>query len=272
MDTGDAGAAAVCLTLRRNAPAGDCRHWTSGVKMSVELPLAEEITAVFARATRLLLTEDTVAHALRLITDAATVAIPGALGAGVSLIDGSGLRRTTAASDAVVAAADALQYKLGEGPCITAWASGETVVVEDMASDERWRRWAPAAADLGISASVSCPLLSGGLALGAVKIYSDGAQNAGAGAVRLAELFAEQATLFVVHSQAREAARTLSERLQESLAQRDAISMARGLLMARNGVDEEAALRDLMTLSRRSGKPLALVAAELLATAAPLDN
>lgn len=51
--------------------------------MSVDLPLADEITAVFARATLLLLTEDTVSHALRLITDAATAAIPGAIGAGV---------------------------------------------------------------------------------------------------------------------------------------------------------------------------------------------
>jgi GAF domain-containing protein len=240
--------------------------------MSVELPLADEITAVFARATKLLLTEDTVSHALRLITDAATAAIPGAIGAGVSLINGSGLRHTTAASDAVVAAADALQYELGEGPCITAWASGETVRVEDLASDLRWPRWAPSAADLGISSSVSCPLLSGDLALGAVKVYSDGGHPFHDGTVRLAEIFAEQATLFVIHSQSREAAGTLSNRLQESLAQRDIISMAKGVLMARNGTGDDEALRVLISLSRQTGKPLARVAAELLAAASPREN
>jgi GAF domain-containing protein len=240
--------------------------------MGVELPLADEITAVFARASALLLTEETVAHALRLITDAATAAIPGAMGAGVSLINSSGLRQTTAASDAVVAMADALQYELGEGPCLTAWASGETVVVENLAMDGRWKRWSPAAATLGISSSVSSPLLSGGMALGAVKVYSDGGAFAGNGTVRLAELFAQQATLFIIHSHAREAARTLSDRLQESLAQRDTISMAKGLLMARNGTSDDAALRDLMTLSRQAGKPLALVAAELLAAARPFEN
>jgi hypothetical protein len=154
--------------------------------MSVELPLADEITAVFASATGLLLTEETVAHALRLITDAATEAIPGAVGAGVSLINSSGLQQTAAASDAVVAVADALQYELGEGPCITAWASGETVVVEDVSLDRRWKRWSAAAAELGISSAVSSPLLSGGLALGAVKVYSDGRPFAGQGVVRLA--------------------------------------------------------------------------------------
>ena len=240
--------------------------------MSVDLPLADEITAVFARATRLLLTEDTVSHALRLITDAATAAIPGAIGAGVSLIDGSGQRQTAAASDAIVAAADALQYELEEGPCITAWAIGETVLVENVASERRWPRWAPAAAALGISSSVRCPLLSGGLALGAVKIYSDGGRPMGNGSVRLAELFSQQAALFVIHSNAREAARTLSDRLQESLAQRDTISMAKGLLMARNRSTDEAALRNLMMISRQTGKPLVQVAAGLLAAARPSEN
>ncbi|MET3949313.1 hypothetical protein [Arthrobacter sp. UYEF36] len=78
--------------------------------MSVELPLAEEITAVSAQATRLLLTEETIAHALRLITDATTTAIPGAIGAGVSLISRSGqldlitLSRQTGKPLALVAA------------------------------------------------------------------------------------------------------------------------------------------------------------------------
>lgn len=239
--------------------------------MSVELPLAEEMTAVFARATRLLLTEETVAHALRLITEAATVAVPGARGAGLTLIGHSGERQTTAASDEVVAAADSLQYELGEGPCITAWASGETVVVADLANETRWLRWVPAATTLGISSSVSSPLLSGGSAVGAIKIYFDGAQPLDPETVRLVNLFAEQATLFVIHSLAREAARTLSDRLQDSLAQRDTISMAKGLLIARNGGTEDAALRSLMALSHGAGKPLVQVAGDLLAAANPAE-
>lgn len=237
--------------------------------MSVELPLAEEITAVFARATRLLLTEETVARALRLITEAATAAIPGAMGAGLTLMTSSGERQSAAASDAMVAHADALQYHLGEGPCLTAWASGETVVVPELASETRWPRWAAAASDLGISGSISSPLLTGDIALGAVKIYFDGGKPFDPGMVRLVDLFAEQATLFVIHSQAREAALTLSERLQESLSQRDTISMAKGVLMARDGSGEEEALRTLMVHSRRSGRPLVQVSAELLAAAEP---
>ena len=237
--------------------------------MSVGLPLADEVTAVFARASRLLLTEDTVAHALKLITDAATAAIPGAAGAGVSLLDGSGHRRTAAASDGAVHQADALQYELGEGPCITAWASGESVLAGNLDADHRWPRWVPAAAALGVSSSVSSPLLSGGTALGVVKVYARHGDPFGPGTVRLLELFAAQATLFVVHVQAREAARTLSERLRDSLAQRDTINMAKGLLMARTGDGEDGAFRQLMALSSQARKPLVQVAAELLASARP---
>lgn len=237
--------------------------------MSVDLPLAEEITAVFAHATRLLLTEETVAGALRLITEAATVAVPRARGAGLSLIGNSGERQTAAASDGVVAAADSLQYELGEGPCLTAWASGETVVVADLAGEARWPRWASAATALGISSSISSPLLRGGAALGAIKIYFDDAKPLDSETVRLVGLFAEQATLFVIHSLAREAAQALSDRLQDTLAQRDTISMAKGLLIARNGGTEDAALRSLMALSRGAGKPLVQVAGDLLAAANP---
>lgn len=237
--------------------------------MSAGLPLADEITAVFARASRLLLTEDTVAHALKLITDAATAAIPGTVGAGVSLLDSSGQRRTAAASGTGVHEADALQYELGEGPCITAWASGKSVLTGSLDTDHRWPRWAPAAAALGVSSSASSPLLAGGTALGAVKIYARDGDHFGPETLGLLELFAAQATMFVVHVQAREAAQTLSERLRDSLAQRDTINMAKGLLMARTDDGEDGAFRQLMALSSQARKPLAQVAAELLASAKP---
>lgn len=237
--------------------------------MSAGLPLADEITAVFAKASRLLLTEDTVAHALKLITDAATAAVPGAIGAGVSLLGNLGQRRTAAASDASVQEADALQYELGEGPCITAWASGQSVLAGNVDADHRWPRWAPAAAALGVSSSVSSPLLAGGAALGVVKVYGRPGNPFGPRTVHLLELFAAQASLFVVHVQAREAALALSDRLRDSLGQRDTINMAKGLLMARTGDSEDGAFRQLIALSSQSRKPLVQVAAELLASAGP---
>jgi len=232
--------------------------------MDTDLPLAEELAAVFARASRMLLTEETVSHALHLITDAAVAAIPGAMGAGVSLMKTTGQRLTAASSGTIVSRADALQFELGEGPCLAAWATGEPVVVSDVPSDRRWPAWSAAVAPMGIGSVASSPLVAGTTAVGAVKVYASDLDHFADHAVRLLALFAEQASLFVVHAQAREAAAVLSDQLQHALFQRDTISVAKGLLMARDNIGEDDAFRTLIAMSRRSGDTLHETAAALI--------
>ena len=77
-------------------------------------------------------------------------------------------------------------------------------------------------------------------------------------------LFAGQASLFVVHAQAREAAAVLSQQLQHALFQRDTISVAKGMLMARDKTGEDDAFRTLIAMSRRSGETLHETAAALV--------
>jgi len=57
--------------------------------MPADLPLAE-LSAVFARMSGLLLSEETVSTAVRLVTSLAADTIPGTAGAGVTLIDEAG--------------------------------------------------------------------------------------------------------------------------------------------------------------------------------------
>lgn len=84
--------------------------------MDTELPLTDELAAVIARFSNVLLTEETVFSALKLITEAAVLAVNDAAGAGVSLLDTSGNRSSAASTSPLVAQADALQYELGQGP------------------------------------------------------------------------------------------------------------------------------------------------------------
>jgi GAF domain-containing protein len=234
--------------------------------MVVGLPLADELAAVFARANDLLLTEETVSRALELIAAAARAAIPGAVGAGVTLVDTEGRKRTAAASDPVVEAADDWQYILEEGPCLQAWASGEPVLVKDVLTDTRWPAWSEAADKLGVGSSVSAPLRAGDSVLGAVKVYARDAGRFDPSTVALMELFAAQATIFIVNVQARESAQSLSEMLQEALAGREIIAAARGVLMARHGVDEASAMQLLLTESRRNRKPVRDISAEVVSS------
>jgi hypothetical protein len=101
-----------------------------------ELPL-DELSRVIARIRGLLLTEEKVDHAVEHLALAIRDAIPGTVGAGVSLLDARGNRTSSGSTDQTVLRADALQYDLGSGPCLTAWAAEETVLVEDIRKDPR---------------------------------------------------------------------------------------------------------------------------------------
>ena len=108
-----------------------------------DLPLADELSAVSARVAGLLLSEETVTTALGLVSSLALDTVPGAVGAGISIVDERG-RRSSGSTDARVEQADALQYELDEGPCLAASAGRRLVRVDDLAADRRWPRWAAA--------------------------------------------------------------------------------------------------------------------------------
>jgi hypothetical protein len=82
--------------------------------MDTELPLGDELACVLARLS----------NALKLITEAAVLAVDDAAGAGVSLMETNGNRSSAASTGSIVVQADALQYERGQGPCLSAWASG----------------------------------------------------------------------------------------------------------------------------------------------------
>lgn len=232
--------------------------------MDTDLPLADELAAVFARATRMLLSEETVATALNLITQAAVLAVDDASGSGVSLLDADGERVSAASTSTIVEQADALQYQLGQGPCLTAWASGKPVAVEDLRTDPRWPEWGAAAANLGLRSCLSVPLLSGDLAFGAIKIYWEAPSYASPRLVELLQKFAAQASIFLVNVQVKEQVGALSQQLKASLAQRDLVGIAKGVIMAQQGVGEGAAVLHLIARSNREARPLAEVARDVV--------
>lgn len=88
--------------------------------LSANLPLTDELAAVFARMSGLLLSEETVDTALGLLSALAQETVPGASGAGVSMVDEE-RRRSSGSTDARVREADALQYELDEARASPRW-------------------------------------------------------------------------------------------------------------------------------------------------------
>ena len=225
-----------------------------------DLPLAAELSVAFARMAGLLLSQETVQTSLELITSLAHETIPTSFGSAVTLIDERGRRTTAATTHHPLEAADALQYELSEGPCLTAWAHRSVVRVDDTRSESRWPRWCGAVQELGVVSALSAPLVAGDLALGAMKVYSGQASAFGADAERRLSMIAPQAAVLLANMQSHQAATEMSEGLKQALRSRDVIASAKGIVMARDGLDEEAAFQLLVSASQREHRKLRDVA------------
>jgi GAF domain-containing protein len=232
-----------------------------------DLPLADELAQLAARMSPLLLTAETVAAAVQTLTSLAQEAIPVATGAGASLIDDEGTRTSTGATSAVVVTVDDAQYRMDEGPCLTAWAERRVVRVDDLGTDLRWPRWAEAVRFLRVRSVVSAPLVAQGLALGAVKVYSDVSGAFDERTERLLSGFADAAAVLLANVVSLDNERRLSARLQQAIQDRDTLQLAKGMVMQRDGVSEQTALRSLIGQADSGGRPVQELAASIVGTA-----
>lgn len=229
------------------------------VIMDVEMPLAGELAAVFTHGSGLLLTA--VNTALELVTALAKEAVPGTDGAGVSSLDERGERVTAAATDPLVSCADRLRYELGEGPCLAAWERRILVRVDDLTHEDRWPRWAAEAhRATGMRAVLSAPLVAGDNNLGTLKLYSHQPSAFGDREEHLLTMFAAHAAVLLANVRSYEHARRVSDELRDAIRARDLVNMAKGVLMAREAIDERAAFLLLAGMVREQGKPLREVA------------
>lgn len=225
-----------------------------------------ELTAVLAQLGAVVLSVETIGTTIELVTTLAAKTIPETTGAGVTLIDGRG-KRTTAASDPMVEQADTLQYQLDSGPCLTAWRDQTSIRIDDTGSETRWPQWIAAIADTNVRAVLSVPLRTGGVSIGAIKVYSAQPNTYDSRAEQLLELFAQQAAILLTNTQTLSDARRLSADLSAALNNRDIIGQAKGVLIAQGAADERAAFSMLAAASQRSNVKVHDVARQVVASA-----
>jgi GAF domain-containing protein len=231
--------------------------------------VGDELAAVHARLSGILLTEQTMDTALQLITSLATDTLMGSLGSGVTLLRADGQPGTSAATEPMVDTLDRLQYELGEGPCLTAWAASTVVRSDDLTAEERWPTWSARAADLGMRSVLSAPMDAGGTTWGAVKVYSATAACYDERSEDLLHRFAGQAAIFVANVLTAQSTQRIGDDLKETLRSRDVIATAKGMVMARRRLDSERAYRQLLSLARQARLPLSELAERMVASAVP---
>lgn len=93
-------------------------------------------------------------------------------GAGISLFFASGRRLPLGASDPVSAEAERLQFTAGEGPCLTAHATGEPVLADEDVIRSAWPGFYTALVTrTSVRGAVSVPLRDGLRGVGALDLY-----------------------------------------------------------------------------------------------------
>ena len=229
------------------------------------------LAAALAPLGAVLLSTETIATAVETVTALVRETLPGATGAGVTLVDSRGTR-SVAASDDLVEQADRLQYELDEGPCLDSWRDRVDLRVDDTTTETRWPRWSPAAAQAGVRSMLSSPLVAGPDCVGAIKVYSTEPAAFDARAAHVLALFARQAAVLLANVQTLTDARRTSQQLTEALQTRDVIGQAKGILLARGAADDQAAFAALVTLSQQSCTKLHHVARDLVESVSSLST
>lgn len=182
----------------------------------------------------------------------------------MTLLDSAGRRTTSAATDTMVESLDALQYELDDGPCLTAWSEHTVVSSGNLSTEHRWVAWSHRASDLGAQSVLSAPLLVGDEAIGATKVYSRTTDAFDATVQGILQRFASQMAILVANMKSFRSGETLSNQLKDTLAARETIAMARGVVMAQQGIDPDKAFRWLIASSERDRVPLRQLAERIL--------
>lgn len=217
--------------------------------------LAQQMSAL----ARSLEAEDLTDTMLANLVAAAVAQIPGVDEGSISVVTGRRDVTSQSPSSDLPERVDALQAEVGEGPCLDAVYQERLVRVPDMRTEQRWPRFARRAAEAGAASMLSIRLWVEGDNLGALNLYG-----------RRPNAFDEESEqiglLFVSHAAVAMAGAQKKDQFAESVATRDLIGQAKGILMERYQIDSLKAFAVLVRVSQSSNRKLRDIAVELANT------
>jgi len=216
---------------------------------------------------------DNVAATLQRVCVAAAQTIP-ASGVGVSLMAGHGSQGFAAGSDPSSQQLEEVQFTLGEGPCLDAFATGRPVLVPDLVdgAKTRWPMYTPAAYDRGVRGVFAFPIQVGASRLGVLDVFRDQPGSMTAGQVSYATTFADIALMMVLDGQERAPDGAVPVGFDEAPGFRAEIAQAQGMIMVQLGVSITEALVRLRAYAYAEGRPLSEVAREVVARRIRFDQ
>jgi GAF domain-containing protein len=183
-------------------------------------------------------------------------------GAGLMLLSGDGVLRYVAASDEAGRMLEALQEQFGEGPCVDAFLEDAPVLAGDLGADPRWPSVGPLAARHGVHAVLGVPVDLREGPVGTLNVYAAQPHHWDDGDVAGIQAYTRViASLLRAAVQAHVSGRAATQ-LQHALDHRGLVEQAKGVIMERRGLDQQAAFELLRARARSTRRRLDEVARE----------
>lgn len=195
-------------------------------------------------------------HTLRQIVQAAIEVLPQVDRASITVCHDDGRLETAQPSDERLLTLDVAQYELQEGPCYDAATDSVHVFAPDLATDERFPRYATVALEQGVHAQAGLRLFDTPHSQGALNLYSS-RTGAFSNLDELGELFVHQAGIAIAYAQE-------IDDLRQALDARRTIGQAIGIVMERYELTDERAFAFLARLSSHRNVKLRRVAQEIV--------
>jgi GAF domain-containing protein len=224
---------------------------------------ADDVAVAMHELAHLLVSEETVEQTLRRVADLAVRVIEGCDAAGVTLVDNDGWS-TAAWTDERTLAVDRGQYSRRHGPCLQAIKDVSILRFDVEEAEQRWPDFAADARANDIRSFLAAPLMLGGQPIGALNLYSQKPSGFTALDDVLIALFTGQASVAVANAKVYADAVRLTDQLNQAIGSRAVIEQAKGIVMARECVDADAAFDELRRQSQTRNVKLRLVAQEIV--------
>ena len=220
-------------------------------------------SSAVAELQQLLLTTEDITDFLDQLTALTVKILPGDLSCGLTLRRDHGAF-TVASSDSRASQLDEIQYRHDEGPCLRALSTGQVVLVDDLAQDERWGDYRLPALGHGVRSSLSLPLGVNGVTIGALNIYATTPRAFGPPEQLVARRFADETSRALALAVRLAEHSEMSAHLQAALASRAVIDQAVGIIIGQNRCTVDEAFEVLRSISNNRNVKLRDIATDMI--------
>jgi GAF domain-containing protein len=192
------------------------------------------------------------------------VELLGVSAAGVMLVAPEGDLRVVASSSEAMRVVELFELQSDEGPCLDCYATGETVLNQDLTATGRWPRFAPVAVEAGFRSAHAVPMRLRGAVIGALNLFGHKEGILSEDDIVAGQALAAVATIAILQQRVVAEARIVNEQLNTALTSRVVIEQAKGVLAERTGLSMQSAFEAMRRYARDNNLRLADVAGHVI--------